>query len=271
MSVAPDVPIFPYGYSRPYEGGPQGLGIMLTWEEMLTKKTVYLLNIEVQRRLYHLIHTAYNLGIPLGVGTGWRKQPDPPPPGFAKPGNSWHESCPSNPETASAMGLDMVPNVSWDWMEAHCGSFGFRTFRYVNREPWHIQPTEISASRKYATTPPTLYTWDLPDVPGVTPPVEPPPVVTPPPTSNGVFVVQGYRKTVKQGTQGKMSKLCQQQINLLSGQGVKEDGDFGPQSVAALKNIQSLFGLTADGICGAKTWQAMEDGIKVQAEAGDWD
>jgi len=273
MSVAPDVPIFPYGYSRPYDGGPQGMGVMLTWEEMLIKKTVNHLHPEVQRRLHALIHTAYELGIPLGVGTGWRVQPDPPPAGFAKPGNSWHESCPTNPQSRTALAIDMVPNVSWNWMEEHCGSFGFRTFRNVNREPWHIQPTEISASRRYATSLPALYTWDLPDLPNVTPPppVEPPPVVVVTPPSTGVFTVQGYRKTVKQGSNGKMAKMCQQQINLLSGQGVVEDGDFGPQSVNALKNIQSLFGLTADGICGAQTWQALENGIKAQADSGDWD
>ena len=83
--------------------------------------------------------------------------------------------------------------------------------------------------------------------------------------------MQGYRKTVKQGTQGKMAKMCQQQINLIAGQGVVEDGDFGPQSVAALKNVQAVLKLEADGICGQKTWQGFEDGIKVQAEAGDWD
>jgi len=265
---------FPYGYSRPPEGGPQGMGTMLTWEQMLTKKTVHLLHPEVQRRLQHLIFTAYSLGIPLGVGGGWRVQPVTPTSGFASPGNSWHESCPVSPESATALAIDMVPNVSWNWMEEHCGKFGFRTFRNVNKEPWHIQPTEISASRRYATVLPNLYTWDLPtwELPGepepTPPPVEPTPI---PPTPTGVFTVNGYRKDVKQGSQGKMAKMCQQQINLLSGQGVVEDGNFGSQSVGALKNVQAVLGQTADGWCGAKTWQAMEDGIKVQANAGDWD
>lgn len=83
--------------------------------------------------------------------------------------------------------------------------------------------------------------------------------------------MQGYRKEVKQGSTGKMSKMCQQQINLISGQGVVEDGQFGSQSVGALRNVQVILGVTADGICGQKTWQAMEEGIKLQAEAGDWD
>ena len=258
---------YPYGYSRPADGGPQGLGTMLTWEEMLTKNTVKNLHPEVQRRLHALIKFAHSVGVPLGVGTGWRVQPNPPPPGFAKPGNSWHESCPVSPTSASAMAIDTVPQTSWGWMEDHCGNFGFRTFRNIGNEPWHIQPTEITASRKYATTPPQLYTWALP---GDDLPIEPPPTpVTPP--STGVFTVQGYRSTVQQGSSGKMAKMCQQQINLIAGQGLAEDGNFGPQSVAGLKNVQKVLGQTADGQCGPKTWQAMEDGIKYQAEAGDWD
>jgi hypothetical protein len=240
------------------------MGTLLTWDEMMTKSTVKNLHPEVQRRLKAMIEAAHALGVPLGVGTGWRVQPDPPPPGFAKPGNSWHESVPVAPTSSTALGIDTVPSVSWQWMEEHCGKFGFRTFRYVGNEPWHIQPTEISASRRYATELPPLYTWPLPELPNPTPPPEP----TPTPT--GVFRVDGYRKEVKEGSSGKMAKMCQQQINLLAGQGVTEDGQFGPKSVAALKNVQGVLGVPADGICGPKTWQAFENGIKVQADSGNW-
>jgi peptidoglycan hydrolase-like protein with peptidoglycan-binding domain len=68
-----------------------------------------------------------------------------------------------------------------------------------------------------------------------------------------------------------MAKMCQQQINLIAAQNVVEDGNFGPQSVAALKNVQTVLGVPADGICGAKTWQALENAIKTQAGSGDWD
>jgi peptidoglycan hydrolase-like protein with peptidoglycan-binding domain len=91
------------------------------------------------------------------------------------------------------------------------------------------------------------------------------------PSTSGVLIVQGYRKTVKQGSQGKMAKLCQQQINLIAGQGVAEDGNFGSQSVTALKNVQMTLGLTADGVCGQRTWQGFEDAIKTQTQSGDWD
>jgi len=150
---------FPYGYS----GSPQGMGTMLTWDQMMTKSTVYNLHPEVRRRLKALIEFAATKGVHLGVGTGWRVQPNPPPPGFAKPGNSWHESCPVNPVSPTALAIDTVCDVSWNWMETNCAAYGFRTFRNVNNEPWHIQPSEIPASRSYATVLPPLKTWTLPD------------------------------------------------------------------------------------------------------------
>ncbi len=149
---------FPYGYS----GSPQGMGTMLTWDQMMTKSTVYNLHPEVRRRLKAFIEFAATKGVHLGVGTGWRVQPNPPPPGFAKPGNSWHESCPVSPTTATALAIDTVCDVSWNWMENNCAPYGFRTFRNVNNEPWHIQPSEIPAGRNYATTLPPIKTWDLP-------------------------------------------------------------------------------------------------------------
>ena len=260
---------YPYGYARPPNGGPQGMGTMLTWSEMMTKKTVYNLHPEVRRRYGALIQYAASVGVPLGVGTGWRVQPNPPPPGFAKPGNSWHESCPVSPQTASALAIDTVPNISWDWMQMNCGAYGLRTFRNVNNEPWHVQPSEIPTSRRYATKLPPLQTWHLP-TPMPKPPGTKPPEPTPTPPSTGVFTVNGYRQEVRQGSSGKMAKMCQQQINLIAGQGVTEDGDFGPQSVAALKNVQAVLQVPADGVCGPQTWQAFENGIKVQAEAGGW-
>jgi hypothetical protein len=163
---------FPFGYSAAGGGGQ-----LLTWEQMMQKPTVYNLHPEVQRRFHALIEFAATQGVALGVGTGWRVQPNPPPAGFASPGNSWHESCPVSPVTATALAIDTVPNISWEWMHTHCGAYGLRTFKYVGNEPWHVQPSEISTSRKYATKLPALATWTLPGTPAPAPPTGP----TPPP------------------------------------------------------------------------------------------
>lgn len=143
---------YPYGYGN----------VTLTWEQMTTKSTVNNLHPEFQRRFKALIEFAATKSVPLGVGTGWRVQPNPPPPGFAKPGNSWHESCPTSPYSSTALAIDTVPKGSWDWMEKNIKTYGMITFRYVNNEPWHIQPYEVPKSRKFAKTLPPLEHFLLP-------------------------------------------------------------------------------------------------------------
>lgn len=108
--------------------------------------------------------------------------------------------------------------------------------------------------------------------PVVIPPENPPTVPSSPPVPDqptGVYALNSYRRDVVQGSTGKAAKLCQQAINVLSGQGIAEDGQFGPQSVAALKNVQAVLQVPPDGQCGPRTWQAMEDGLRTQLERGE--
>ncbi len=137
---------FPFGYA----------GTLYTWNALMLKRTVALLDPEFRRRVKALMHAAADAGVSLGIGTGWRVQPNPPPPGFAQPGNSNHESFPAGSGTGTAVAADMVPAENWDWMESRLGPFGLRSFRAVNGEPWHIQPIEIPASRRWRTEP-----WNL--------------------------------------------------------------------------------------------------------------
>lgn len=131
-----------------------------TIEEEKERRTVALLDPEQQRRTFAMMREAHSDGVDLGIGDGQRPgsaQLDNNgnvKPGFAQPGNSNHQSFPWESDTPTAVACDMVGNL--DWMEAHCGKFGLRTFRHVNGEPWHIQPSEIPASRSFRTEP-----WDL--------------------------------------------------------------------------------------------------------------
>ena len=249
---------FPYGYARPPEGGPQGMGTQLTWDQMMTKKTVYNMHPEVQRRFKALIEFAAVCGVPLGVGTSWRVQPNPPPPGFAKPGNSWHESCPVDPVSGTALAIDTVPNISWDWMERNCATYGLRSFRNVNNEPWHVQPVEIAAGRKMATTLPPINTFDLPgeDVP---PPVIPPPAGGTNP--EWVTWVMNNQPVLKKGASGvnvrRMQHLLAADGNMNEANTANYDGQFGSGTESALKGFQSEAGGTPDGICGPWSWGAL--------------
>lgn len=156
---------FPYGYTKD-SNGVMGMGTMLTRQELEAKQTVYKLNPEMWRRSIALFEFAESRGVPLGPGTGWRIQPNPPPPGFAPPGKSNHEGFPADGVTGGAVAIDTVPEPSWAWMEQNCAAYGLRTFKNVNSEPWHIQPIDIPASRTIGgvvkTTPWNLPVWPLP-------------------------------------------------------------------------------------------------------------
>ena len=64
---------------------------------------------------------------------------------------------------------------------------------------------------------------------------------------------------VKNGTRGQIAKSVQALLNI-HGAGLTVDGIFGPKSVAALKTYQISQNLTADGICGEKTWNKLING-----------
>ncbi|HEY6415857.1 MAG TPA: hypothetical protein VIX41_06455 [Acidimicrobiales bacterium] len=137
---------FPYGYG----------GQMLTRAQLEQLTTVKKLHPEMWRRYIALCEFAATKGVRLGVGCGWRIQPNPPPPGFAPPGNSNHEGFPG-PNDGMAVAIDTVLQSSWDWMEGNLAKYGLKSFRHVNSEPWHIQPHEIPNGRNYRKEP-----WNLP-------------------------------------------------------------------------------------------------------------
>ncbi|MFB7829080.1 peptidoglycan-binding domain-containing protein [Streptomyces hydrogenans] len=65
--------------------------------------------------------------------------------------------------------------------------------------------------------------------------------------------------TVQSGSTGNAAKAAQTQLNRY-GYGLVVDGDFGTASTNAAKDFQSKHGLTADGIVGPNTWNALVGG-----------
>lgn len=261
---------YPYGYS----GSPQGMGSMLTFEQLAAKATVAKLDPEFRRRVFALMAAAAAAGVPLGVGTGWRIQPKNKP-GFAAPGNSNHEGFPADGTSGGAVAADMVPNVSWPWMEANVARFGLRTFRNVNSEPWHIQPAEIPTSRNRRTTPWKLAPIALPDdvaPPTPPPPVTPPPVVAPPPpvtppntTRYNVNAnVQDLKPTdTPEIYNREVVKICQGIVNTRSRSPqdyLVGDGIYGIHTIAAVMDFQRATGLDPDGWVGPQTWAKLLNG-----------
>lgn len=71
-------------------------------------------------------------------------------------------------------------------------------------------------------------------------------------------------KTIKKGDRGDEVKLMQKSL-LSLGYSLPRygaDGDFGSETETAVKAFQKDHGLVADGICGPKTWAALDEAVK---------
>lgn len=93
--------------------------------------------------------------------------------------------------------------------------------------------------------------WGIPAcVEGDVPPVPPTPTPTPTPD----------RPTLRKGSKGEWVTVLQTKLSMLGYDlgpcGI--DGDYGKSTVAAVKAFQKDAGLTVDGVCGPKTWAALD-------------
>lgn len=61
--------------------------------------------------------------------------------------------------------------------------------------------------------------------------------------------------TIKDGSKGATAKALQAILKAKYGKTLTVDGKFGTNSVKQLKAVQKELGLTADGVCGTKTWE----------------
>jgi len=72
----------------------------------------------------------------------------------------------------------------------------------------------------------------------------------------GAQTWQALVVTVQQGSTGSAVRAVQSQLNA-HGSSLTVDGVFGSATTSAVRSFQSAHGLTADGIVGAQTWQAL--------------
>lgn len=244
---------YPYGY-KVDGNGVQGMGTLLTVEQMEMKTTVAKLHPEFWRRYKALMQYALTKGYYLGVGTGWRVQPVNPDgsakPGFALPGNSNHEGFPADGTSGGAVAIDTVCAPSWTFMETNLPAYGLRSFKYIGNEPWHIQPAEIPASRRYRTEPWVLKTFQLPNAE----PVPPKEVLATPPGSPSFKEGATDKSTViTPGAEGGRVTWLQTILRDEYVTALIPDGQFGPKTTAALKLMQTRLQVTTDGWYGNQT------------------
>lgn len=65
-------------------------------------------------------------------------------------------------------------------------------------------------------------------------------------------------ETLNLGSTGPNVKLVQSLMNRMGYNAGAVDGDYGPQTMQAVRAFQRSYGLTADGITGPATWAALE-------------
>jgi hypothetical protein len=70
------------------------------------------------------------------------------------------------------------------------------------------------------------------------------------------------RPTLRRGAQGDLVKAVQRDLNL------SDDGFFGGQTEAAVRNFQRTHNMVPDGIVGPKTWRALDTAAAALATAG---
>lgn len=63
--------------------------------------------------------------------------------------------------------------------------------------------------------------------------------------------------TLKNGSKGNDVKTLQTALNKVGNYGLTVDGIFGAKTEAAVRNYQTKKGLSVDGIVGTKTWEAL--------------
>ena len=75
------------------------------------------------------------------------------------------------------------------------------------------------------------------------------PAVEPKPPASG----QAPRPTLRRGMSGELTKVVQKKLGV-----TPNNGNFGPRTEAAVRDLQRRLDMTPDGIVGPKTWLALD-------------
>lgn len=213
---------------------------------------------EAARRMFNFIR--YHGG-KFGIGGGYRPPgTQPNRKGFAPPGKSFHEGQ-QFPSGLYYCAWDVVVqnngrkhrSPTWDEVpeQGKQMAIDFGVHMNVRGEPWHMQPIELDGHTSWVNAGrPDLqsgYEFVTKDTP----------LVKNPPRQTEGITVEFTSRNLKRGVKGPDVKFFQRQMNELAGQSLYLDGDFGVKTERAVKNWQKTFGLTVDGVLGAKTQRSI--------------
>lgn len=137
----------------------------------------------------------------------------------------------SNHGLGLAIDVDLTDSRVLPWLLANAQAFGFSW--ESQDEAWHIRYVAGNI------TPRRVLEVEGPE------PVSPP---APAPASWPAF------ETIRKGSKGPAVVFAQKAVNIIMGDDLVPDGDFGNFTAGAVRNLQRSRGLYVDGVIGPKTW-----------------
>lgn len=225
---------------------PSGYGTsMVSLDELFRRHHQDKMHPEFARRLRLWLEAQ---GGRVGIGGSWRAV-QPVKPGFAPPGQSFHQSQSFAGGRVAFCAVDLVhvnpggKHRSPTWAEVpKQGTAEARRWSLhcnVDKEPWHMQPIEIDGFSSWVRGGRKDFSV-MTVIPVAPEPVKPPALV---------FAYPGA--PVRLGSKGDAVKLIQAVV------GATQDGDFGVATQRRVQAWQKSRGLTADGVVGPVTWKRM--------------
>lgn len=179
-------------------------------------------------------------------GRRWRRLPGVA--AAAPPGRSMHEI---------GLAADMTGDMGW--LRENAARFDLQTFENVNKEPWHVQPSELPRGRSSYERAPAwgLPPWGVPGGPDST-------VGTAASATGSATAVITTSATpltpalrLRGGDAGPAAAVLAEALiarGLLADVPTSRDGVYGPDDVRIVEEFQRANGLSVDGMVGPQTW-----------------
>lgn len=185
-------------------------------------------------------------------GRRWRRLPGVA--AAAPPGKSMHEI---------GLAADMTGDMSW--LRENAAQFGLQTFEKVNKEPWHVQPSELPRGRSSYERSPAwgLPPWGATAAQGLTSGTADSASAADPPTSEITtpIITSATPLTpalrLRGGDAGPAAAVLAEALiarGLLADAPTSRDGVYGPDDVSIVEEFQRANGLSVDGMVGPQTW-----------------
>lgn len=238
---------------------------------------------EAFRRLINFLE--HNNG-KFGIGSGFRRPGTQPvnKPGFAPPSKSFHEGQVFRIGICYAAWDLVVVNPgrnhrapTWDEVPVQGSQLAIDYGLHMNvgtprapgSESWHMQPVEIDGWDSWVRAGRPELQFSYPIRIFTPRPETPQPPVPPTQPDTKEINVEFTSRVLREGSVGPDVKFYQRIMNDIAGQGLLQDGYYGPATTTAVMNWQRFFTtpqrpLAVDGVLGAATQRSM---IEVSLQA----